>query len=254
MPKHTDVTASIPRTQFASLPKNIMDFSEKVDNKFLNDNLHTIEEMEYRKKGITDVFRNYQNKYYADREILNHDLYFTHEGKTYPRVSGAQPMIIQPFRFTTPVNGADLVTNAGESGTSAIGGSPYVVIMNKVKTVGTVGEYYDQVAINVTVAAGNLRLCVYKDNAGDPDARYVADTGSFAAAADYAWHSLTAFALTGTANWIAYSQQSDITIGYETQASGNGRYLAGTFAELADPVAGGLTNSTTVIQMKMGHS
>ena len=217
--------------------------------------------MEYRKKGITNDFKNYQHKYYDESGILNHDLYFEHENKIYAKVSGGSfsffgsTFQVNPNNYVAHVNGADMVTNLGESGTTPIGGGPYTVVAAKVKTTGVVNQYYDQVAINVSVASGNLRLCAYIDNAGSPDARYVTDTGSFAAAAGYAWNSLTEFSLTTAANWLAVSQSAaSVTYGYENQASGNTKYLAGTFGQLADPIAAGLTNSTTVIQMKLGHS
>ena len=264
MPVHTENSVRMRGSYSNYLPKNIMDYSTKINNKFLNDNLAIIEEINHRdsKHWIIKWFKHYQNKIYGNREILNHDNFFKlhdiwkncyESNKPFPQISGSGNNG-NAFKSFAKVNGADLITNAGEGGTTPFGGAPYVVNVNKVKSTGVIGQYYNQIAMNVTVAAGNLRLCAYKDNAGSPDGRYVTDSGSFAAAADYAWHSLTEFALTGTANWLAFSQSADITVGYETQTSGNGRYLAGTFGELADPIAGGLSNTTTVTQMKLGHS
>ena len=270
MPKHTLNSVKIKGSYSQGMPKNLMEYSEKIDNKFLNDNLHIIEEMEYRQKGVTNDFKEYQNKIYGNSEILNHDNFFKaklHDSFFKYQDEYGMPKNTQYMRginiqnvgflgrLTSKVYGADMVTNLGESGTSAIGGGPYTVIACKVKTTGVVNQFYDRVAINVSVASGNLRLCAYKDNAGSPDARYVTDTGSFAAAADYAWRSLTEFSLTTAANWLAFSQSAaSVTYGYENQASGNTKYLAGTFGQLADPIAAGLTNSATVIQMKLGHS
>ena len=256
MPIHTDKIGSIPMTSYQPLPKNLKEYSNKVDNKFLNDNLHTIEEMEHRVKGSTNGFRNYQNKYYDESGILNHDLYFKHEDKIIPKVSGAQPMIMNPFRFAGKVNGPDLITNSGETGTWNIGAGGYNILTSKLDTVGTINDYYDRVAIRINVAAGNIRLTAYTDSGGVPSARYVADTGSLGMAADYGWESLTEFQLTTTANWIAYSTNAaNHTVHYQNNGTNRTKYSDGrTYTVLPNPISGGLNDHNYSIQMKLGHT
>ena len=146
MPKHTDNTVKIKRSFSQGMPKSLKEYSDKVDNKFLNDNLHTIEEMEYRKKGVTNDFKNYQHKYYDESGILNHDLYFEHEGTTYPKLHGACGFIINPYIMKpATVNGAQIETGTS-IGQSNFGGN-YINLF-KLPNTGFIATVYDRIELN----------------------------------------------------------------------------------------------------------
>ncbi len=229
MPMHTDNTAKVKRSYSQNFPKNLMDYSAKVDNKFLNDNLHTIEEMEYRKKGITDGFRNYQNKHYGNREILNHDLYFTHEGKTYPKVSGAALMGIKNIGFIgsldVKVNGANLTAG----GTALHTNLASYIYAGRLSS-GTIGEYYNQISVNVfATGSGSINLAVYDDDGASPSKAETVygETGSFTAATGITEHSLSEFDLVTAQNWSAVqTTASDI---YYSSAANAGSYKAHSY-------------------------
>ena len=256
---HTSNSAKVKGSYSQRFPKSLMDYSSKVDNKFLNDNLHTIEEMEYRKKGITDGFRNYQNKHYSNREILNHDLYFTHEGKTYPKVSGAQPLNIMNTGFigslgVAGVNGADLVTGTGGSNAGSFGANNYNAFR---LGDGTIGELYDQVALSQVASAGNVKLAVYDDTGSDaPNDLYAQESGN-ASAVGYTWRSLTEFDLTTAKNWACFNNDSGGMFPYWLSGTTNVRYFdaetyATSFTTPAPAVS--VARYSDIAVMKIGHT
>ena len=248
MPVHTDRTAKIKHTQYKRFPKSLFQESIKIDNKFLNDNLHTIEEMEYRKKGITNNFKNYQNKYYDESGILNHDLYFKHEGTIYPKLHGACGFIIDPYRAVVR-NGAELTSGS----TTSIPANLTAYIYCSKLSIGIIGQYYDRVAHNVFTAAGNIRMAVYQDNGGSPSIpnTLYQQTSSAATTADFTYRLLTEFALTTSQNWTAFQTDSSTTAIYERNAANMGGYKAqayGVFTSNGFTVGGDEWNT------KVGHS
>lgn len=78
MPIHTETTAKIKRSYSQGMPKNLMEYSAHVDNKFLNQNLAIIEEIMHRnpKHPIPQWFRDYQVRHYAKFGILKGDQIF----------------------------------------------------------------------------------------------------------------------------------------------------------------------------------
>lgn len=246
MPIHTDETAKMKRSYSQGLPKNIMDYSQKIDNEFLNNNLHTIEEMEYRKKGITNDFKNYQNKYYDDSGILNHDLYFNHDGKIYPKVSGASPFIMNPSRFGAQ-NGITLATNATDD---VAANTANELVASRLETLGTVGHLYDQVAVSVATASGNYHVGSYDGSDTVPNNRD-STTGSITVTADYALKSVTEFALSTTRNWGASVTDNNTTQWHTRNAAVKlARY--GTGSTIADPWSD--ISSVAVRVSKIAHS
>jgi len=252
MPLHTDKTVKIKRSFSQDMPKNLMDYSEKIDNEFLNNNLHMIEEMEYRKKGITNDFKNYQNKYYNESGILNHDLYFKHENKIYSKVSGSG-VLINPYAFGIPqVNGAVLTTD--QTVTDQSGFASYIYIGKL--TNGVIGEYYDQSAVsrNGGTTTGNFRHGVYRESGGVPTA-LITDSGSIAVVSGYTYVSFTEVALVSVINYHAFQVDSNSPVfdrrlygsavnGYDTQGYG-------TFP---NPSTYDAINYTGNIVAKIGHT
>jgi len=55
MPLYTNTSAKIPRSYSQGLPKNLMEYSAKVYDRFLNNHQHIIKEMEYRQKLSSTV-------------------------------------------------------------------------------------------------------------------------------------------------------------------------------------------------------
>ena len=257
MPLHTDISLKVKRTYSQGLPKNVNDYSQKINNEFLNNNLHVIEEMEYRQKGITNRFKNYQNKYYEDSGILNHDLYFKDEDKIYPKVSGAQPLNIMNTGFlgsliSVDPNGTEIETNAGGNGGINYGAS-YLEI-NRFPNTGSVGKLYDQIAINSNAATGNWHVGVWNDLSSLPS-DLLATTGAVARNSTYAMQSVTEFALDTTQNWIGAVMDSNNDIEGAAGSTADRQDKVYTYGALPDPAGTGYTAAATfVMQGKMNHS
>ena len=261
MPIHTDTSVKIKCSFSQGMPKNLKEYSDKVDNKFLNDNLHTIEEMEYRKKGITNDFKNYQHKYYDESGILNHDLYFEHEGTTYPKLHGACGFIIDPYIMKPAVvNGADLTTEASNLSGNNLAGYIYAGLLS----TGVIGHLYDRIAFRreLGTASGQLRYCSY-DSQSSVATNKMCDTGLFNSPANssYVLQSVTEFALTTTENWTAILGDATGTTApyfyykYPTATANNAYDLssATTFFNPANAAWDG-TNYALAFESKLVHS
>ena len=259
MPIHTDNTVKIKCSFSQGMPKNLKEYSDKVDNKFLNDNLHTIEEMEYRKKGITNDFKNYQHKYYDESGILNHDLYFEHDNKIYAKVSGGQGFSIKNVGFTNkyqtaevpPVNGAEFVSNTGITGSTNFGTN---VIWANLSSTGTLNGYYDQIAINCTNSTGNVAVGCYLDNGASSPSTLLANNSGNAANSAYTYRSVTEFQITTSSCWLTFNTDSS-SFNARYQTSGSAKYKSGqTYVTFANPFPASPTSDTAEAEMKCKHS
>ena len=261
MPIHTDNTVKIKCSFSQGMPKNLKEYSDKVDNKFLNDNLHTIEEMEYRKKGITNDFKNYQHKYYDESGILNHDLYFEHDNKIYAKVSGGQGFSIKNVGFTNKyqtaevihVNGAQLTTVDTVNNTNIAEVS--YILASQLTTSGTVGHYYDRITMNVTgTPTGNVRMALYDNFASSPK-NLVVESSSSAAVTSANVLSITESALTTTSSWLAFQASGSFVNNTSSTAppvSGNRYYFSQAYGVFTNPFSGNTT--TTTDELLISHS
>lgn len=252
MPLHTDKTTGMKLTYGQRFPKDLEEYSAKIDNKFLNDNLHTIEEMEHREKGITDGFKEYQTKYYDQSGILNHDLYFTHENKIYPKVSGASPMIMRPARFTVREAGTEFETSPGSTGATGI---PVDYLWCSLGSTGTDGGWYDRIACSDGNSLGNKALACYQaDGASSIPATLVASEGGNAADSAYTWRTVTEFQINGATSWLALNTDStSYNFNYTTGGSVNYK-SSQTYVTFPVPYGAASGTDTAEAQMKCGHT
>ena len=258
MPIHTDKIAKIKRSYSQGMPKNIKEYSDKVDNKFLNDNLHTIEEMEYRKKGITDDFKNYQHKYYDESGILNHDLYFKHDDKIYAKVSGGSFFNQNAISFSNAslnrkVNGTQLTTVDTVNSTNIAEVS--YILASQLSTSGTVGHYYDRITMNVIgTPTGNVRMALY-DNFTSSPKNLVVESSSSAAVTSANVLSITESALTTTSSWLAFQASGSFVNNTSTTtppSSGFRYYFAQAYGVFTNPFSGATTSTTD--ELLISHS
>lgn len=270
MPQHSPDFVRIPNFTYGHLPKDFMECSSKFDNKFLNNHLATVEEIQYRnqKHPIPKWFRDYQVMYFSDREVLAHDNFFNarlrdgfrkhiNPNLTEVRVIGFFPYTAMST-FSNPILNRSAGGTPGsdlESGTGAtLNGSGAGLEISKTDTTGTVGHLYDRVAASMNTASGNHRLGIYSDSSG-PDV-LEAETGSLAVTADYAWQTVTEFDLTTATNWLAWdADNTSCEFKYKTgYSSGDIRYKTYTYGALPNPAGAGYTSDTYKHLMKMGHS
>ena len=264
MPIHTHNFAKIKATQ-GFLPKEVMPFSAKVDNKFLNNYLATIDEINHRKpnNAFVNWFRKYQLFHYSKHGILNHDGFFNSRLGNIGFIKTKGATFFQlPFTGTvlgfgsivdSKVFGATLET--ANTGSSASDYANDHLLINKLVPTGNIGEYYDRVAATVVTQAGNINMGFYDDVAGTPTNR-LAQTGSISCpAAGYVWQSLTETAITTAQVWAAMNHDS-ATARFTRWAQTLGDLKFNqpqTSVALANPTPS-LTNNASIFQMKIGHS
>lgn len=252
IPIHTDDTVKIKSSFSQNMPKNLMDYSEKIDNEFLNNNLHTIEEMEFRKKGITNDFKNYQNKYYGESGILNHDLYFEHDNKIYSKVSGSG-VLINPYRFTVAcTNGADITSGSTTSNTTGWSNQ-----ISGVKVSATANRCYNRIASNVQSAVGNQRLGCYDDGGGTGNTatNLLSETASHVVVNGFNWQTVSEFTLPDTVEWIVQNSSSGSNSLYYGSGSTRLGYNPFTYGAFENPIVSESYPDTNYnLNLKIGHS
>lgn len=252
MPKHTRLVSEMPRSYSQGLPKNLMEYSAHLDNKFLNNNLAIIDEIEHRDplNIVPKWFRDYQMGYFSNHGILAHDGFFSkiieskHRGIfQYSMLSFSAPGLAQ-------VNGAQLETYAS-------GGSSVSQTLDQLRcyyssgTVGIVETYYDEIAVNSYAATGNIHLGVYSETSSAPD-DLLADTGSIALTADYAFKSLSAFALTTTNVWLCDLKSASSNL--DRKETGTLYYLNMAYGALPNPFGTETGTAAAISQMKLAHT
>ena len=267
MPYHRQNELKVKFT-YGNLPKNAMDYSTKVNDKFLNDNLGIIEEMEHRDPTnyIPKWFKAYQNGIYRDTEILNHDnffkeksgdsienidkYHFKHDGRIYAKVSGASPHIMNPSRFAGAVNGADI--EFGDTSSLESTGTVLSFFTDDLQTCNPT-DLYDQIAHQYRTGTTNVRLGCYDDTSDYPN-DLLGETGSFTFTG-YAFNSTTEFSMTTAAFWLVHVYQSAGAGGYSRASNGQMYYTPHTFGAMPDPAAGSMTNNGVRVGLiKVGHS
>jgi len=207
MPLHTDKTFSVKRQFSQGMPKNLKEYSEKIDNEFLNNNLAIIEEINHRdsKHWIPRWFREYQNNYFKESGILKHDGFFNNFKNEL--LYGHKNNILATHSLfgiiasskQSQVNGATLNTPANDTH-----GSGFNTLITAQKTTnGIVDQWYDRIAVNCFNSTGNVRVGCYNDSGALPNTLY-AESGSNAADSAYTWRTVTEFQLTSVATWASF--------------------------------------------------
>ena len=253
MPLHTETSAKIKLNYSSCMPKSAVDLSQKVDNEFLNDNLHIIEEMEYRQKGITDNFRNYQNKQYGKSDILNHDLYFEHDGKIIAKVSGAQPFIMNPSRFSAPCTHGTELSN-GNTAAHSTGNHNYFFACQV--TGGASDLCYDEISVNCFDGTGDWVLGAYTNVTGTPTTKIEQISAITTFNTSFNYVSIPEFTNTSTLMWLATNQSNISGQFYYNNAGGlSGKYGVLTYNSTmpaSAPTVG--AGAQDVINMKVTHT
>jgi hypothetical protein len=257
LPLISNVSVKVKSNFSQSLPKNLKQYCDKVNNQFLNDNLHIIEEMEYRKKGITASFKDYQNRYYKKSEALDHDMYFKHEGKIISKVKGSCGMLVNSFiLFSPPVSGGELVSGGNANHQTNWGGG--YIWAQYTNSLGTVTNLYDQIALNIYSGSGSYQMAVYSDTSLLP-IDLLANTGTLAGTSGFTYKPVTEFSLTTAGVWLAMQMQSSsgLNIYWENVWGDYDHQQAkypNTFGNWNDPFGTPASSSNQPINMKVGHS
>lgn len=272
MPMRTANTLEVKRTFSQGMPKNAFSYSQDVNEQFLNDNLGIIEEIEYRNKDhyIPKWFKSYQNGIYRDTDILNHDnffkekngdlmenidkYHFKHNGRIYAKVSGASPTIINSARFGGSTEGDEIEFGNTDSLSST--GTVLALFTDDINQC-TVGNLYDEMAVNRRTGTTNIRMGCYDDLSYFPE-NLLGETGSAAwSSIGYTYQSMTEFAMTTAQFWLGYVLESSGAGGWSRTSDAQMEYRAYTYGALPDPADNGGSlnnNGIRTINEKIRHS
>lgn len=261
MPVHTSKTTKVPTSYFTGLPKNLMEHSTKMDNKFLNNHLAEIEEVYHRfPKMHSRMFEEYQIRKYLNRDILNHDGFFssekvkdyiaTHKGSM---VRGASQVKLE-YDINTlhpPVGGGCTSGSDVEVGGTDLqaGVAANFVLAIPITLVNV--RCYDRLAINMDTTSNNNRLGLYDEVSSLPE-NLMAESGSNANDLSFTWHSTSEWTTSQTAHWIGLLFDVTSTINYN--ASGNYEFVAHTYGAYPDPIGTPTSGSNIDTNQKIGHS
>jgi len=253
MPTHSDTRANVPHNYEMRLPKNLMEQSHKVQNKFLNKYLAEIEEAHYCKilsPSLLQWFLHQNRQYHFKSGILNHDGFF----KINPYT-----MLPENTRFrnhgnmfiTFPASGqpaADIIIG----GTGANGNFGPDTLTAGRASGGVATELYDQIAINVN-ETDNFKLGVYDDDAVTPDVLIGGETGSISIGTGFAFQPITEFALTDSTPWLTFVCQTDNDIFFNS-SGGNRFALSNAFGNAWPDPYTGTSADTAETNIKIGHT
>lgn len=195
MPIHTPTTTKVKHI-FQQFPKDLNQYCDGVNEKYLDHNLDIIEEINHRKpkNSFCKEFKSYQNHYFVESRIKDH---FLKPDFTEHRSVGSYHFLGSMMGFPSmnrSVNGSELSVGASSTHTASSDGNIYAIR----KTSGvTANTLYNQLAIDIFAASGNVRLAAYHDSGSVPDTLY-SETSSFAAATGYGYQSCTEYEILQT--------------------------------------------------------
>lgn len=260
MPVVTDRFMKI-KTGYVKPPKNLQDVLERIDNKFLNNYEHKIEELEYKfpKNNISLQFAKYQLGRFSKFGILNHDGFFNKLRNTV--LYGHKDSILGcgmilgnmntgAYRGSDP-NGIELQTTSTET---AFGGSNNAgyIFASQTPATGTIGKLYDRIAIHTNITQSCYVAC-YDSTPSDR----LAVTGSVSYTADdYILQSVTEFAITETSVWISAVGNSNSSNPYKGDDTTTSKLLVKntTYTSPSDPFPASPSTGNPTVQGKTNHS
>lgn len=257
MPLFTKTTARIKNSFSQGMPKNLKEYGEKVNEKFLDNHLGAVEDfsLKYPNNELTQWFKDYQNRYF-NSVLLKDSFLKIDEDVNFGTIRNYRPMSIQNVGFLgglTSPNGAELTSGIDQINNGTAGSE---IQASKASSLGIIGKLYDQIALKVTTSSGNIHLGVYDDSSA-PNV-LLADSGSIAcpASSSYTYQSVTEFSLTTTQTWLAWSaDNTTITVRTANNTDTNARKVHNmAYGALSNPFGSIAFTDNYSNVMKTGHS
>ena len=256
MPLFSKNSAKVKCSYSQGMPKNFKEYGDKVNEKFLDNSLATIEDysLKFPDNELTQGFKDYQNRYFNSVLLKDSFLKIDEDGD-FGTIRNYRGTSIQNAGFlgslTNKVNGAELSTYNADTTHNAHG---HLNVRAAKLPAGIVGQYYDRVKIKLFSASGNYKMAAYDESGGIPNSLYQ-QTGSLTTANDN-WETLTEFALTQTTVWAADIGDTPGGVNaYYVDGTGNrSSHNATTFgAQFWNPWQR-ISEDAYPDQMKLGHS
>ena len=252
IPLQNDTSFSTP-FNYGHLPKDIKKHMNKQFEKTLDKYQHIVEEMEFRGKDVSN-FKNYTKKYFI--EATGHDSNSFFKNTILPDLSDIRQIGRQhnnPFISFGKILGS--VVETGDTSSNDTGNSNH--LLGAKSTGATNNAYYDEIALNVVTAAGNVHLGAYTDSSG-PNTLYC-DTGSLSSpgSGTYTYQSVTEFKVSSSTIWLVLTTDNN-SLNYKAKADGSTSTSFAatyTYGALTNPLSGAGSNTGGADpNMKINHS
>ena len=247
MPIHSEHTASVPY-KFGKMPKNFMEQSNKVEEKFLDNYLCEVEELKDNTK-LSFILNQYR-KYHCSADIRISDNFLKRNIEYHSAHSLFGVIASSKLQSTS---GPTLETVGSTNSTDAYGS----FLVCNILTGTTVNDLYNRIAVDVGDSNGSFHIGAYDDVLGAPT-NLLVTAGAFTPDSAYTDRTVTEFSIATTTTWLAFNDNGATTAStWKTlsgQTSGNNRYKARALSALPDPAGTGFTSHTKVVRMRISHS
>lgn len=256
MPQHTENKAKIP-IGYTKPPKNFMDESARLDNKFLNNHQAEIEELAFRfpEYNLPKWMREYQRKYFLNYGILNHDGFYNEFGDpkgTFYKLSLSDLALIGVVGSGGNI-GSTIETTTS---TTAFGGSNNLGwLLASREAGGVIDDLYNQIAAHVNLTTSYFIVCYDNTGAFAPNNRQGVTGDISYTADDYILKSVTEFSLATTEVWMASIPNSNSANPWKGSTTGGDHELKNSgYVQPADPFPSGGSTGVLDNRMKIAHS
>lgn len=231
------------KSEHGKLPKNVRNHTIKLNEKFLDNNLHTIDEIKHRNKNNNFVkrFDNYQSRFFNIAPVSC--------------TSTASEMVINPYIMTPAACTGISEVNSATSGTGDQAENDQI-IFNQMTSDVTVDNCFNQAAVKRgTGTGGNLRIGVYDEDSSAPNDLLVQTASlSMPAASSYTFQSLDETEATTVRLWLAFMQSTTTPKILRQQTAGGSLYFRNSYTFGSLPPDAGASSSGNPFVTKIGHS
>jgi len=230
------------KADHGQLPKNVRNHTIKLNEKFLDNNLHTIDEIKHRNKNNNFVkrFDNYQSRFFNIAPVSCTD---------------TASMLINSYMFAAAACTGISEVNSATSGTGDQAENDQI-IFNQMTSDVTVDNCFNQAAVKRgTGTGGNLRIGVYDESSSAPNDLLVQTASlSMPGASSYTFQSLDETEATTVRLWLAFMQTSTTPKILRQQTSGGSLYFRNSYTYGSLPASAGASSSGNPFVTKIGHS
>lgn len=254
MPRQTPNTLQVKK-KFGSMPKNLIDYSDKVNDKFLNNHLSEIEECSH-KNILSKKILSWFGKNQTYRQNGTHDNWLS-KLKNYVELDMKSSVlacgfIINPYRFSGVVYGSEVEVD----GTTSNDNNSTANFLDCSICSGTLtdGATYNKMKLDIDDATGNLRVGVWDDSSTTPN-NLLSESSSLSGTIGYATdYTITDFELSGTTAWLGHNQSSASFKWSYFSSGGSRAYDIVSFGAMPDPMVEDTVTGTTMSKMKISGS
>lgn len=254
MPKRTDSYLSVKNLFSQGMPKNLSEYTDKVNEKFLDTHLGTVEDFSLKNPNdnLVEWFKNYQNRYFNSVLLKDSFLKIDEDGN-FGIIRNYRGMSIQNVAFLAPksIVVTEIETD-GSTGTATNSGASQLEAGKC--TVFASGGLYNQMKIKLATAAGNTRVALYSDSASAPST-LLSESSSLTAVVGYTTnYAITEVQVNSTTAWMAHNRDTETGMTYEYWSNGSRAYRAFAYGAMPTPFGTPAGTGALSPKCKVSHS